>query len=136
MKKTTFIAILFAVVVLVTTIGYFMGIFDKSPSSVSVKTNIQIIQDIPASTPRAKITANYLTLTETQKHSTKEDCWVILNENIYDLSSYILQHPGGQGPILRTCGGDGSSAFNKVDQHLLPFVQKKMREYLLGAVVK
>ena len=42
----------------------------------------------------------------------KTKCWTAIGGNVYDLTSWITQHPGGQGAILSLCGKDGTAAFN------------------------
>lgn len=45
-------------------------------------------------------------------HASRESCWSIIDGNVYDLTSWIPQHPGGEGAILKICGTDGSAAYN------------------------
>ena len=40
-------------------------------------------------------------LTEVAKHNTQEDCWVVLNGGVYNLTKYLATHPGGSAIILR-----------------------------------
>ena len=51
-------------------------------------------------------------MVEVAKHSSASSCWAAINGKVYDLTSWINQHPGGPGPILSLCGTDGSVAFN------------------------
>jgi cytochrome b involved in lipid metabolism len=44
-------------------------------------------------------------------HNTASNCWATINGNVYNLTSWISQHPGGEAPILGLCGKDGTSAF-------------------------
>lgn len=46
-------------------------------------------------------------------HNTRQSCWTIINGNVYDLTSWVPQHPGGEDAILRLCGKDGSGIFNR-----------------------
>lgn len=46
-------------------------------------------------------------------HSTRESCWTVINGGVYDLTSWIPQHPGGEQAILKLCGIDGSEIFNR-----------------------
>ena len=55
------------------------------------------------------------TLADVAKHNNASSCWSAINGNVYDLTSWISKHPGGQQAILSICGIDGSAAFN--DQH-------------------
>ncbi len=55
------------------------------------------------------------TFAQVQSHNSKSNCWSVVSGKVYDLSSWIGQHPGGQSAILSMCGKDSTSAFN--DQH-------------------
>lgn len=46
------------------------------------------------------------------EHNTSSDCWAIINSGVYDLTSWISRHPGGERAIEGLCGKDGSAAFN------------------------
>jgi cytochrome b involved in lipid metabolism len=48
---------------------------------------------------------------EVAQHASKESCWAIVRGGIYDLTSWINQHPGGRQAILGLCGKDGTAAF-------------------------
>jgi cytochrome b involved in lipid metabolism len=56
-----------------------------------------------------------LTAAEVAKHSTAESCWSVVDSNVYDLTSYVSNHPGGAAVIKAICGKDGTSAFT--NQH-------------------
>jgi cytochrome b involved in lipid metabolism len=47
--------------------------------------------------------------TELSRHSSPSDCWVVYDGEVYDVTSYLLRHPGGSQPIADHCGKDGSS---------------------------
>jgi uncharacterized membrane protein len=66
-------------------------------------------------------------------NNTEESCWAIIEDNVYDLTDWISQHPGGSSRILGLCGSDGSSAFQ--GQHGgSSSAQGTLEGYLLGAV--
>lgn len=100
MKKSI---IILAVVLLATLVGvagfYFATTQSNENSSANVDNN-QNEQNIK------KITSS-----EVSQHSTQSDCWTIINGNVYDITSYIPRHPGGDN-ILSACGTDGTSFFN------------------------
>jgi cytochrome b involved in lipid metabolism len=56
-------------------------------------------------------TAVALTAAEVQKHSTGTDCWSVIKGEVYDLTAYVKDHPGGANLIKAICGKDGSSSF-------------------------
>jgi cytochrome b involved in lipid metabolism len=56
-----------------------------------------------------------LTRAEVKLHATAADCWSVINGKVYNLTSFVQNHPGGVGAISALCGKDGSSAFK--NQH-------------------
>lgn len=54
---------------------------------------------------------NLYTLETVQKHSVKSDCWSVIGGDVYDLTTWVSRHPGGEKAILSLCGTDGSGAF-------------------------
>lgn len=41
---------------------------------------------------------------EIEKHHTADDCWLVINGNVYDATSILSWHPGGNGPIMGHAG--------------------------------
>jgi cytochrome b involved in lipid metabolism len=64
------------------------------------------------STQEAGSTTETFTAEQVAEHNSEDDCWTIVDGNVYDLTSYIPRHPGGSD-ILLACGTDGSSLFNE-----------------------
>jgi cytochrome b involved in lipid metabolism len=52
-----------------------------------------------------------LTSAEVQKHSSATDCWSVIKGEVYDLTAYVKDHPGGASLIKAICGKDGSTSF-------------------------
>lgn len=62
---------------------------------------------------------------EVSKHNTREDCWVIIHDKVYDLTKFLPEHPGGTRVILNQAGKDATAAFDPVHppdiiDHYLP----------------
>lgn len=55
-------------------------------------------------------------MAQVAQHGDASSCWAAINGQVYDLTSWISQHPGGSGHILKLCGSDGSAAFNAQHQ--------------------
>jgi cytochrome b involved in lipid metabolism len=57
-----------------------------------------------------------LTIEEVAKHNSQEDCWMIISNKVYDITSYLPFHPPGADKILPYCGKDGTTAFETKDK--------------------
>ena len=51
------------------------------------------------------------TLADVSKHSTADDCWVIVHGKVYDVTSFVPRHPGG-AMIYVKAGGECSQLFD------------------------
>jgi len=49
-------------------------------------------------------------LADVAKHNSVDDCWLVIKGTVYDVTTYIPKHPGGQ-EILRGCGRDATELF-------------------------
>lgn len=66
-------------------------------------------------------------------NATEDSCWAIINDNVYDLTEWISQHPGGSSRILSLCGTDGTSQFE--GQHRgQGSAESTLESYLIGAL--
>jgi len=63
-----------------------------------------------------------ITMQEVERHNTPDDCWVVINSKIYDLSIFQKGHPGGSKIITDNAGKDVSNLFN--DVHPKDIVQR------------
>lgn len=47
-----------------------------------------------------------------QKHNKKDDCWVIIDGKVLDVTAFMPDHPGGEKAILLYAGRDATEEFN------------------------
>lgn len=74
-----------------------------------------------------------ISLDEFVKHSKPDDCWVIINGIVYDLTDFISQHPGGPEIIKANCGHDVSQLFNPL--HAKDMIDKYIdKKYIMGVI--
>ena len=64
----------------------------------------------PTSTPSNTSTSSAFTAAEVAQHKTRADCWTIIDSGVYDITSYVPRHPGGD-EILKACGTNGTDLF-------------------------
>ena len=74
----------------------------------------------------------YFSLEEVKQHSSKGDCWVVINQKVYDLSRWIRYHPGGDLPILYMAGRDCTDVFRAF--HLPSVFEKKLPAFKIGEI--
>lgn len=59
----------------------------------------------------ASNSSDTFTMDEVAQHTSSDDCWMVINGNVYDVSSYVRNHPGGND-ILKGCGKEATDMFN------------------------
>ncbi len=107
--------------------------------STPVSAEKQRIQASPTPTPDTSKspspTPSGYTFTEVAKHANATSCWSVISGKVYDLTSFISRHPGGEKNILKICGKDGTNAFE--GQHGGDSKPEKMLANLyLGALIQ
>ncbi len=63
-----------------------------------------------AAAPSASASASYR-MGDVAAHNTAQDCWVAVDDGVYDVTSWISRHPGGPDKITGLCGTDATDAF-------------------------
>jgi Cytochrome b involved in lipid metabolism len=59
---------------------------------------------------RQKILPVY-TLDEVNEHKTEDDCWVAVNNRVFNITRWLNKHPGGKQLLLNLGGRDCSDEF-------------------------
>ena len=52
-----------------------------------------------------------ITLAEVRTHNSSSDCWTIVGENVYDVTSFVSRHPAGSSAIKEMCGTNASEDY-------------------------
>lgn len=53
-----------------------------------------------------------INMEEVALHNKANDCWIVINSKVYDITGYIQFHPGGK-IILKGAGKDGTALYQK-----------------------
>jgi len=106
MKKLTTISlfIFWAIVVAILTAG--LVFYQKQNCPPAAKVNN------PVGSSGGQVTLN---LAEIAKHNNPSDCWLLINNKVYDVTSFLGAHPGGAGTITPYCGKEATQAFETKD---------------------
>jgi len=70
-----------------------------------------------------------LTYSEVAKHSSKKDLYLVIHDKVYNTSSFVDEHPGGEEVLLDVGGQDATEAFEDVGH------SDEAREILTGLLV-
>jgi len=62
----------------------------------------------------APVATQGATMVEVAKHTAKEDCWVVVDNRVLNLTTFLGDHPGGELAIMTFAGKDASEEFNMV----------------------
>lgn len=71
-----------------------------------------------------------------ESHNHAEDCWLIIDNNVFDVTSFIDKHPGGK-IIAMACGKDATILFHARGSNGEDHSDsaKKMKEnFLIGTI--
>ncbi len=52
-----------------------------------------------------------ISLAEVRLHNSSSDCWTVVGENVYDVTSFVSRHPAGSSAIKEMCGTNASEDY-------------------------
>lgn len=84
----------------------------NNPTTSTNQTPEVAQSDDSTQTDASLDTSTKYTAAQVAERNTAQECWTIINDKVYNLSSYIPRHPGGD-EILLACGNDGTSLFEQ-----------------------
>ncbi|KIM31492.1 hypothetical protein M408DRAFT_21517 [Serendipita vermifera MAFF 305830] len=62
----------------------------------------------------AEISNKFISAESIAKHSTRESCWIIVHGNVYDVTDFLDDHPGGPNIILKYAGKDATEEYDPI----------------------
>ncbi|XP_040020538.1 cytochrome b5 type B [Gasterosteus aculeatus] len=75
----------------------------ESVNNTNVEGNGEAAEDV-----------KYYTLEEISAHSVSSDSWLIIHDKVYDITSFLEEHPGGEEVLLEQAGADATESFEDV----------------------
>jgi hypothetical protein len=72
------------------------------------------------------------TMAEVSKHRTVDDCWLVVDGRVYDVTPYMAKHPGGTSVILKLAGLDATDGFHAY--HAPRIAEKILPAFYIGTV--
>lgn len=83
------------------------------------------VESIQPATARRSISREEVAL-----HSSQSDCWCIIERNVYNITPYLLFHPGGIKPLRPVFGKDATALF--LQTHAWVNYEKLLERLLVG----
>eukprot|EP01134_Creolimax_fragrantissima_P004721 CFRG4721T1 len=75
----------------------------------------------------------YFTAAQISEHHTADDCWVIHNDNVYDVTEFLESHPGGPDIVLMHGGKDITKVMTDPSEHEhSEFAVQMLEDYKVG----
>jgi len=75
--------------------------------------------------------ARSFTAEEVSRHNTENDCWIIIDEEVYDVTQFLAQHPGGKRVLLKKAGQDATKEFRSLHA---PEVFAQAKQFRVGSI--
>jgi cytochrome b involved in lipid metabolism len=66
-------------------------------------------------------------------HNNENDCWIIINNRVYNITNYLTKHPGGNKILLQCAGKDCTEYFNNINHSQK--AQKELENYYIGNIL-
>jgi cytochrome b involved in lipid metabolism len=78
------------------------------------------------------------TMDEVANHASAKDCWIVMEQKVYDVSSYIPKHPAPEAAVIKYCGKNADHGWKTKDNenaHSRSAAQL-LRRYEIGSLAK
>ncbi|XP_057543134.1 cytochrome b5 [Amaranthus tricolor] len=73
-----------------------------------------------------------VSMQEASEHNSKDDCWVVIDGKVYDVTSYLDEHPGGDDVLLTATGKDAKEEFEDVGHS--QDARDMLKNYFVGEI--
>lgn len=103
-----------------------------TPTPTASPTPTPTISATPSATPSP---ASGITRAQVEMRNSKNACWSIIDDKVYDLTRWIDSHPGGPSYIQFICGKDGTSSF-KAQHSGRPNPVARLADFLIGDLAR
>ncbi|KAL2428924.1 L-lactate dehydrogenase (cytochrome) [Exophiala dermatitidis] len=55
-----------------------------------------------------------ISVSEISQHNKDTDCWIVVDGNVWDITKFAPEHPGGPGIIYKYAGRDATKIYNEI----------------------
>lgn len=73
-------------------------------------------------------------LAEVKAHNTNKSTWIVIHNNIYDVTEFLNEHPGGEEVLLEQAGKEATEAFEDVGHST--DAREMMKKFKVGELIE
>eukprot|EP00966_Prymnesium_polylepis_P061430 1425451-Prymnesium_polylepis.1 len=74
------------------------------------------------------------TLEEVAAHKKKTDCWIVVDGKVFDMTSFLEEHPGGRRMPLKYAGKDATDTWMEIHGHKKEQIFKNYAHLIVGVI--
>lgn len=124
MFKPSHLPLLITIVAIAAGIGFFS--FTKQPTEVESEAAS------PALPAASEPVWSGFSMAQVATHDNIDDCYIVIESKVYDVTGFIDQHPGGVDKITSGCGKEMTGIFAKIHSNKAWDLLKKFQVGVLS----
>lgn len=97
-------------------------------------TQASSVSNATSDAGRKGVQLSRYTLYDVCLHCHRDDCWLVIHNRVYDVTSFLSRHPGGEEILWEHAGRDATMAFTGTG-HTLDAVNL-LGQYCIGVLVE
>jgi len=106
-----------ALAVAEATVGQKAGLLSLAGDALCLAVTALRLSEPTPRVPKQQETSNKpptVSLDQVSWHDQISDCWVVIYDRVYDITGFLLEHPGGEEILLEYAGRDATLAFRGI----------------------
>ncbi len=76
---------------------------------------------------------NNYSIEEVAFHNNENDAWIIINDDVYDITDFLDEHPGGKMILMSVLGEDATEFFEEL--HNSRILKEYGDKYKIGTIL-
>lgn len=118
---------------------FIFAVFVAFWASVGTVALLDVLTPAPEAPETPATVANEskrFTLREVAAHDTLEDCWMVIEGQVYDFTDYIPRHPAPPSVLEPWCGGEATEGMQTkgIGRNHSPAAWAMLDDYRIGEV--
>ena len=77
---------------------------------------------------------NKYSLADVEEHKTLQSAWIVIHDEVYDVTKFLDDHPGGPEILLHACGKDATEEFVDIGHSRDAIMM--LEKYKIGTFIK